>query len=72
MAEAGEFNDWNPEADPMKRLKNGDFATTIDLKKGKEYCFRYLIDNSRWENDTAADDYMYCQFADSENSIVKV
>ncbi|QIA06348.1 isoamylase early set domain-containing protein [Draconibacterium halophilum] len=51
----GEFNDWNKDVEPMKKLKNGDFTQTLNLETGKEYQFKYLIDNSVWENESEAD-----------------
>jgi len=68
----GEFNEWNKTANPMKRRKNGSFVSTIDLSPGKEYQFRYLIDDSNWENDHQADKYVPNCFGDSENSVVVV
>ena len=66
----GEFNNWNPEANPMKALKNGGFTTTIDLEKGKEYEFRYLIDGKVWTNEPKADKEVQSEFADASNSVV--
>ena len=66
----GEFNDWNVEATPMKKLKNGSFTATLDLESGREYQFRYLVDGSKWENDRKADKYVKSPFGDSENSVV--
>ncbi|WP_189408159.1 isoamylase early set domain-containing protein, partial [Alteromonas halophila] len=37
----GDFNAWDINALPMKRLKNGDFTQTVSLPVGKEYQFRY-------------------------------
>ena len=53
----GDFNNWDAEATQMKRLKNGDFAVTLDLNTGRAYNYRYLIDGNRWENDWHADRY---------------
>jgi len=68
---AGDFNDWDRESIPMKMLKNGDFSVSLDLEKGKEYEFRYLIDGSAWINDNEADNYVSNEFF-SENSVVAV
>ena len=68
----GDFNDWNIYANPMKRLKKGDFTITLDLKPGNEYQFRYLIDGSTWENDWNADKYVKSPFGDSDNSVIVV
>ncbi|MDO8281393.1 MAG: isoamylase early set domain-containing protein [Thermodesulfovibrionia bacterium] len=54
----GDFNNWDKHISPMKQLKNGDFTITLSLACNKEYRFRYLINNSRWENDWNADKYI--------------
>ena len=54
----GDFNDWNRDTTPMKRLKNGSFTVTLTLAPNKEYQFRYLVDGHRWENDWHADKYV--------------
>ena len=68
----GEFNDWQPDATPMKKLSTGEFSVTVDLPTGREFHFRYLIDGKSWENDWEADDYRASGFVDTENSIVIV
>jgi 1,4-alpha-glucan branching enzyme len=68
----GDFNNWNIHAHPMKKLRNGDFTATVELKPGNQYQFRYLIDGSRWENDWNADKYVRNPFGDSDNSVVIV
>jgi 1,4-alpha-glucan branching enzyme len=68
----GEFNDWNIYASPMKRLKNGDYSLTVELEPGREYQFRYLIDETKWENDWNADKYVKSPYGDSDNSVIVV
>ena len=68
----GEFNNWDKKATPMKKLKNSSFLVSVDIEKGKEYQFRYLIDGKEWENDWAADKYVPSDFGDCENSVVVV
>ena len=67
----GEFNDWNKQTTPMKRIK-GIFSVTIMLEKGREYLFRYLLDEDRWENDPAADKYLPSPMGNNQNSVVVV
>ena len=67
----GDFNEWNIYASPMKKLQGGDFTITLELKPGKEYQFRYLIDDNRWENDWNADKYVKGPFG-SDNSVIYV
>lgn len=54
---AGEFNNWDEKATPMKLQKNGDFTVVLELEKDKEFRFRYCIDGEKWENDWCADKY---------------
>lgn len=68
----GDFNNWRSDAAPMKRLKNGDYTIKLELEAGREYQFRYLIDESKWENDWHADGYVRSPFGDCDNSVVKV
>jgi 1,4-alpha-glucan branching enzyme len=66
----GDFNDWNIYANPMKKMKNGNYSIMLQLKPGREYHFRYLIDESKWENDWNADKYVKSPFGDSDNSVI--
>ena len=68
----GDFNNWNIHANPMKRLRNGEYTTRLELEPGREYQFRYLIDESKWENDWNADKYIKTPYGDSDNSVVIV
>ena len=66
----GDFNNWNIYANPMKKLKNGDYTIKLELEPGRQYQFRYLIDGSKWENDWNADNYVKNPYGDSDNSVV--
>ncbi len=66
----GDFNNWDIHANPMKKLEDEDYAVTLDLEPGREYQFRYLIDESKWENDWNADKYVKSPYGDSDNSVV--
>ena len=67
----GDFNEWGAEVNPMKRLKNGAFSTTVSVPAGKSYRFRYLLDGNRWENDWEADAYVANAYG-SEDSVLEV
>ncbi len=67
----GQFNDWDQKKTPMKKLKSGDFSLPLTLKQGKEYEYRYLIDNAKWENDWCADKYTPNLYGEN-NSVVVV
>jgi len=54
---AGEFNDWDPVATPMRRGKGGAFRVMVELEPGRAYEFRYLVNGEHWCNDWHADAY---------------
>ena len=68
----GDFNNWSIKDNPMKRNKAGEFSVTIELKTGREYQFRYLMDEKVWENDWEADKYVRSEYGSCENSVVVV
>lgn len=67
----GDFNDWNPAVHPMKQRKDGRFSTTVSLKSGRSYKFKYLVDGDRWENDWAAETYAPNGYG-TEDSLISV
>lgn len=70
VALVGDFNDWDPDATTLKRLKDGGYSVMLDLPRDREFQFRYLIDGQRWENDWEADKYIPNPAGDCENSVV--
>ena len=68
----GDFNNWNPKEANMRKLKDGSFTKTIDLAVGQDYQFRYLVDESKWINDTEADQYVHSGMAAEQNGVVSV
>jgi 1,4-alpha-glucan branching enzyme len=66
----GDFNDWDPEAHPMKKLKDGRFQVAVNLAEG-EYRYRFLLDGETWENDWEAESYAPNPFG-GEDSIIRV
>ena len=68
----GDFNFWDTHDDAYKmtRKKDGEWSISLDLEKGMEYQFRYLIDGKKWENDWAADKYVPAPNTYEENSVV--
>jgi 1,4-alpha-glucan branching enzyme len=67
----GDFNNWDIESIPMKKAKNGEFTASIELEKGREYQFKYVIDDKEWINEAEADKFVPNEFK-SENSVVIV
>jgi 1,4-alpha-glucan branching enzyme len=67
---AGDFNNWDTTATPLKKQKSGDFSVTLDLQTGQEYQYRYLLDGKTWVNDWKADRYQPSPIGNWENSVV--
>lgn len=67
---AGDFNSWSSTDTPLKMAKDGSFSVKIELEAGKEYQFRYLLDDQRWENDWNADKYVPAPYSNADNSVV--
>ena len=68
----GDFNAWDKQATPMKKLKNGAFSASINVAKDEQYQFRYLLDGKEWENDWHADAYVTSPVSNEENSVLSV
>lgn len=66
----GEFSEWLEAPINMKKLKDGTFKTTVDLETGKEYQFRYFVNEERWENDAEADAFVPAGVSYDENSVL--
>ena len=67
----GDFNDWDRSSHRMKRRKDGSFHLTISLKPGKQYRYRFLLDDEHWENDWAAEAYLPNDYG-GEDSLVTI
>lgn len=71
VAVVGTFNEWNTEATPLKKLKNGSFKGTVDLETGSSYEFRYIVDGE-YINESQADSYAWSEFAAADNSVLSL
>jgi len=66
----GDFNSWNPLANPLEQNDEGNMSTTLVLQTGQRYAFRYLDAAGQWYNDGFADDFELTGF-ESYNSILE-
>ncbi|KAB5490037.1 MULTISPECIES: isoamylase early set domain-containing protein [Flagellimonas] len=71
VAVVGDFNNWNPTASELKKLKNGTFKGTFELPMENSYEFRYLIDGN-FTNDEEADRFQWNEYAGTENAVLEV
>ena len=52
---AGDFNDWDTNSLPFQLTRQDSWQVEIELDRGREYHFRYLVDGIHWRNDRHAD-----------------
>lgn len=68
----GDFNNWNWE-NGLELAKSGDaFEGSLELQTGRDYQYRYLVENGPWINDPAADRYMSSGFYGIDNSVLEL
>lgn len=67
----GDFNEWSWDKGFKMKAEKAEFTTEVELAAGKEYQFRYLIDNHIWENDWNADSYEVSPFG-GYNSVLSL
>lgn len=66
----GDFNNWDEHSLPMTQTRNdATWRISLELDKGREYQFRYLVNGTDWHNDWHADRYVPNQYG-SDNSVV--
>lgn len=68
----GDFNNWDKTAGLMKKTPEGGFETSLKLETGREYHFRYLFDDNRWDNDWNADKYCPNPYGGEDNGVIIV
>ena len=61
-------NDWK-DSIVLKRKKDGTFSTEVNLPRDSRHEFKYLIDESKWVNEPAADAEVPNPFGGS-NSVI--
>lgn len=44
IALVGNFNEWDPNVNPLHQSRDGSWKTALDLPKGTQYEFSYWID----------------------------
>ncbi len=44
----GDFNDWDPLANPLEQDSSGRHSVTVELPAGASYHFKYLADDGAW------------------------
>jgi 1,4-alpha-glucan branching enzyme len=66
----GDFNGWNRHSHAMERDRSdGTWYIVLRLERGREFQFRYLVNDSEWHNDWNADRYVTNPYGGT-NSVV--
>ena len=65
----GDFNNWNRRAHPLFPSKDSWYVS-LDLKRGRAYQYRYLLNGAQWCNDCNADVYVPNLFG-GHNSVIE-
>ena len=71
IAVVGDFNNWDPKANPLIKRTNGTASASITLDPHQRLRFRYFSADGKWFNDEAADAYEPGEHGD-DNSVVIV
>lgn len=69
VAVAGNFNQWNTQANPMKKDNKGIWKATLSLEPGR-YEYRFFVDRL-WENDPSCTSRVANEFG-GQNCVILV
>ncbi len=67
---AGNFNGWNAQITPMRADTNGLWTIDVELKAGKKYYYKYVIDGF-WVADPDNPDTVPDGFS-GQNSVIQI
>ena len=70
IALVGDFNNWSPSENKLKRKKESPWKVTLPLQSGQTYRYRFLLDGKHWENDWSADGYVPNEFGTDDSLVV--
>ncbi len=68
----GDFNNWNPAAGLMNRLKNGEYKLIVEMTPGRKYRYRYVVDGCLYMTDPFAEEYAESLYGIRKNAVVRV
>ena len=51
----GDLNDWDRKSLPLRLTRQDSWLVELELDRGGEYHFRYLVDGVHWRNERHAD-----------------
>jgi 1,4-alpha-glucan branching enzyme len=66
----GDFNDWDPFANPLKKRSNGTFSASIEVPAGQALRFKYLTGDGNWFCDPDADTVVHDEYHTVDSLLV--
>ncbi|MDP8953363.1 MAG: isoamylase early set domain-containing protein [Actinomycetota bacterium] len=66
----GDFNQWSPSADPLKKRANGTRSATVELQPGQSYSFKYLSEGGTWFTEPEAHGHQVNEYGET-NSVIQ-
>ena len=69
VALCGDFNNWSPSTNPMKRQAEGCWEATVDLRPGR-YHYKFIVDGE-WIPDPLAEENILNEHG-TLNSVIEV
>lgn len=70
IAVVGDFNDWDPSANLLSTKDGHTATTTLKLKAGRRYEFRYVDSVGNWYTDGFADGFNLTSY-NSYNAVLQ-
>ena len=58
----GDFNGWDPLANPLKKRSNGTRSVVVEVPAGHTIRFKYLAADGRWFCDPEADTVVHEEY----------
>jgi 1,4-alpha-glucan branching enzyme len=58
----GDFNNWDPLANPLKKRSNGTCSAVVELPAGSVHRFKYLAADGTWFCDPEADAVVHDEY----------
>ena len=66
----GDFNEWEPDAHPLRKRSNGTRSTSVVLSPGRRYEFKYLAEGGTWFTEPEAGEQVRNEYGET-NSVLQ-
>jgi hypothetical protein len=66
----GDFNGWDPCANPLKKRRNGTISSSIEIPAGQSLRFKYLAGDGEWFCDPEVDVVVHNEYHTVDSLLV--